>query len=88
MDYKPKLHFTWARIQLNFEKSCYDYFGVNLFVPYFETDKFIELEDSEKTTTYSFNAPTTVSFVSTRAYWSIKAQLLGFGIGFSRQNGY
>ena len=88
MKYRPALYFRYPCVQLNFEHSWYDYFSVSFFFPYVEAGKFLDNGDVQETTMYSLNAPTTISFVKSSIHTGVKIQLLGFGIGFLRQNGY
>lgn len=88
MKYKPALYFKFPCVQLNLEHSWYDYFSLNLFFPFIEAGKFIETGTVEESTMYAFNAPTTLSFVKSDIHLGIKVQILGFGFGLLRQNGY
>lgn len=88
MTYKPAFYFRYPCLQLNFEKTWYDYFSVSFFFPFIENGKFREELDVEENTIYSINAPTTISFVKSDMHLGVKFQILGFGIGLLRQNGY
>ena len=89
MAYKPALYLRYPCVQLNFEKSWYDYFSISLFFPYFEADKHhMDSGDSIESTVYSVNAPSTLSVIKSSIHCGVKLQLLGFGVGFLRQNGY
>jgi|TARA_R110000868_G_scaffold9602_14_gene47357 hypothetical protein len=88
MSYKPNFKIIYPCFQLNFEKHWYDYFSISLFYPYFEKGPFREDMDVEESIIYAFNAPTTANVVKSRIHIGFKIQLLGFGIGVLRQNGY
>ena len=88
MTYKPVFKFVYPCFQLNFEKSWWDYYSVSFFFPFFESSKFREEMDVSENTIYAINAPTTLSFVNSDIHRGFKIQLLGFGIGLLRQNGY
>lgn len=87
MTYKPAFYFRYPCVQFNLENAWYDYFSLSIFFPYFEAGKMREDLDEENNT-YSFNAPTTISFVKSPIHVGMKVQFLGFGFGLLRQNGY
>lgn len=88
MKYKPALYLKYPCFQLNFENSWYDYFSISLFFPFIEIGKFQESMDTDEHTMYSANAPTTISIVKSNIHLGFKLQILGFGFGLLRQNGY
>lgn len=88
MSYKPAMYFRYPCLQINFEKSWYDYYCLSFFFPFVEAGKFREQMDIEENAIYSINAPTTISLVKSKVHLGFKIQILGFGVGILRQNGF
>lgn len=88
MTYKPAIYFRYPCIQINFEKSWYDYYSISFFYPFIEAGNVMAPGDLEENTVYSLNAPSIISFVKSQIHYGFKLQVLGFGIGLLRQSSY
>ncbi len=85
VEFEISISMEWDRISVKMGKSWYDYVGLNLYFPYIEVGR--ETFGFDKGKRYSIMANSEISVTENVSYTESKIQILGFGIGFSSQEG-